>query len=55
MQESVPSDAQDQVRPPGTAITVARELRNLYAMRLQQERAALLSRYPTKAHKIRNG
>jgi hypothetical protein len=55
MQESVPSDAQDQVRPPGTAITVARELRNLYAMRLQQERAALLSRYPMKAHKIRNG
>lgn len=53
MQESVPSDAQDQVRPPGTAINVGRELRSLYNMRLQQERAQLMARYPARVHKIR--
>lgn len=54
-QESVPSDAQDQARPPGTAIQVAREMRNQYLMRLQQERTRLLTVYPMRAHKIRNG
>lgn len=54
-QESVPSDAQDQVRPPGVAMSVAKQVQQNYLMALSRERAALLARYPLKAHKVRNG
>jgi hypothetical protein len=52
-QESVPSDAQDQQRPPGTATQLAKQMLQMYLMRLTQERQALLQRYPIKAHKVR--
>lgn len=55
MQESVPSDAQDQVRPPGTATSLAKQIQQNYLMALSRERQALLTRYPIRAHKIRNG
>lgn len=54
-QESVPSDVQDQVRPPGTAMNVAKMIQQNYLMALSRERQALLARYPMRAHKIRNG
>lgn len=54
-QESVPSDAQDQVRPPGVASSVAKTIQANYLTALARERGALLARYPMKAHKIRNG
>lgn len=51
--ESVASDTQDATKPVGNAISVGRELRSLYASRIAQERAALLSRYPIRVHKVR--
>ena len=51
--DSVSSDAQDQAKPIGAAISVARELRTLYQTRLAQERMALLARYPVPVHRIR--
>lgn len=51
--ETVATDTQDQTKPVGNAISVGRELRSLYAVRIAQERAALLSRYPIRVHKVR--
>lgn len=53
-QESVPSDAQDQARPPGTAIQVAKTLQQQYLMALSREVAHQRASYPMRAHKVRN-
>lgn len=51
--DTVASDALDSTKPVGNAIAVGREIRTLYARRLSEERASLLSRYPLRAHKVR--
>lgn len=51
--DTVASDAQDQTKPVGNAVSVGREIRSLYAQRLAQEREALLNRYPLRVHKVR--
>jgi hypothetical protein len=51
--ETVPADSADQTKPVGNAIAVGREIRNLYAKRLQEERDALLARFPLRVHKVR--
>lgn len=51
--ETVSSDVQDTPKPVGNAISMAKEIRNLYAIRLGQEQQALIDRYPMKAHKVR--
>lgn len=51
--ESVPSDALDLGKPVGMATQVAGSLRQQYQIRLDQERRALLERYPTRSHKVR--
>lgn len=52
-QETVSTDVQDQTRPPGTAVAVAKQLQGQHLQRLSEERQALLMRYPLKAHKVR--
>lgn len=51
--ESVSSDAQDTVKPVGNAVALAKELRNLYASRLADERRVLQDRFPSRSHKVR--
>lgn len=51
--ETVSADLQDQQKPVGNAVSVARELRKMYATRLQEERTALQNRYPMRSHRIR--
>lgn len=51
--ESVSSDVQDSLKPVGNAISLAKEIRNLYAIRMQAEQQALMDRYPMRAHKVR--
>jgi hypothetical protein len=51
--ETVPSDAQDTTKPVGNGVALAKELRNLYAMRLQDEIRAQQNRYPMRSHKVR--
>lgn len=51
--DTVPSDTQDQLKPVGNAIAVGREMRSLYAKRLEEERMALLARHPIRVHKVR--
>lgn len=51
--ETVAADMQDQAKPIGNAISVGRELRQLYTTRLEQERLALANRYPYRQHRIR--
>jgi hypothetical protein len=51
--ETVSSDVQDTVKPVGMGVSVANEIRKLYATRLQDERRALLNRYPSRTHKVR--
>jgi hypothetical protein len=50
---TVPSDAQDTQKQIGNAVSIGRELRNLYQVRLAEERQALLVRYPMKSHRVR--
>lgn len=51
--DTVPSDAEDQAKPVGSATAVARDLRSQYTAALQRERAALLGRFPVPIHGIR--
>lgn len=51
--ETVSSDAQDTTKPVGNGIALAKELRNLYASRLADERRILMDRYPSRSHRIR--
>ena len=51
--DTVSADQQDQQKPVGNAISVAREVRNLFAARLEQERVALMTAYPFRSHRIR--
>jgi|SRR6187549_292840 len=51
--ETVPSDALDTGQRVGLATQVAGSLRQQYQLRLDQERRALLERYPTRTHKVR--
>lgn len=51
--ETVPSDALDTGQRVGLATQVAGSLRTQYQARLDQERRALLERYPTRTHKVR--
>jgi hypothetical protein len=51
--ETVPSDALDNNKPVGNAIQVAQAIRQQYQLRLDQERRALLERFPTRTHRTR--
>ena len=51
--ETVPSDALDTGQRVGLSVQVANSIRTQYQARLDQERRALLERYPTRAHKVR--
>lgn len=51
--ETVPSDALDNNKPVGNATSVAGAIRQQFQLRLDQERRALLDRYPTRAHRTR--
>ena len=51
--DTVSSDAQDTQKPIGAASSVAAQLRQLYNTRLQQERTALLAKFPVPVHKVR--
>jgi hypothetical protein len=51
--ETVPSDALDTGQRVGLATQVAGSMRTQYQARLDQERRALLERYPTRTHKVR--
>jgi hypothetical protein len=51
--ESVPSDALDNNKPVGNATQVAGSIRQQFQLRLDQERRALLDRYPTRSHRVR--
>lgn len=51
--ETVSSDVQDSTKPVGMGVSVAGEIRKLYASRLADERRALLDRYPSKTHRVR--
>jgi len=51
--ETVPSDALDNNKPVGNATQVASAIRQQYQLRLDQERRALLDRYPTRSHRTR--
>lgn len=51
--QTVSADLVDQQDPVGKATAIARELRANYMARLQEERKALLTRYPTKVHTTR--
>lgn len=51
--ETVPSDALDNNKPVGNATQVAGSIRQQFQLRLDQERRALLDRYPTRSHKVR--
>lgn len=51
--ETVGSDTQDTTKPVGNGVALAKELRNLYASRLQDERRILMDRYPSRSHRVR--
>lgn len=51
--DTVPSDALDQAKPVGNATSVAASIRQQYQLRLDQERRALLDRYPPRTHRTR--
>jgi hypothetical protein len=51
--QSVEADALDSPRPLGTAVAAARDLRARYDARLIEERRALFTKYPIRAHKVR--
>lgn len=51
--QSVSADLLDAKNGIGTAVSVGRELRNNYKLRLAEEQAALQAKYPTKVHKTR--
>lgn len=51
--ETVMSDQQDEQKPVGNAVSLAREFRSNYRLRLDAERKALLSRYPAKTRRVR--
>jgi hypothetical protein len=51
--ETVPSDALDNNKPVGNATSVAGAIRQQFQLRLDQERRALLDRYPTRTHRTR--
>lgn len=51
--QTVSADLLDAKNGIGTAVSVGRELRNNYKLRLAEEQAALQAKYPTKAHKTR--
>lgn len=51
--ESVSSDVQDATKPVGNAVALSKELRNLYASRLQDEMRSQMNRYPIRSHKVR--
>jgi hypothetical protein len=51
--ETVAADLADQNKPLGNAVSLAREMRNLYASRLNSEKMALRERYPIKSRRVR--
>lgn len=51
--QSVEADALDSPRPLGTSVQIAREIRARYDARLAEERRALYTKYPLRAHKVR--
>jgi hypothetical protein len=51
--ETVAADLADQNKPVGNAVSLARELRTLYAARLASEKSALRERYPIKSRRVR--
>lgn len=51
--ETVMSDQQDEAKPIGNAVALAKEFRTNYRVKLQAERQALLSRYPIKSRRAR--
>lgn len=51
--QNVEADALDSPRPLGTSVQIAREIRARYEARLAEERRALYTKYPLRAHKVR--
>lgn len=51
--DTVSSDLQDQQKPVGNAVSVGREIRQLYAQRLTQEHQALTQKFPFRTHRVR--
>lgn len=51
--QTVEADALDTPRPLGTAVSIGKEMRARYDARLAEERRALFTRYPLRAHKVR--
>lgn len=51
--ETVAADLADQTKPVGNAVSLAREMRNLYSTRLAAEKSVLRERYPIKSRRTR--
>lgn len=51
--QTVSSDLQDQNKPIGNAVSLAREMRQQYQLALQREREVLQTRYPLKVRRTR--
>lgn len=51
--DTVMGDLQDQAKPLGGGVALARTLQQQYQVRLSQERQALLARYPVKSRRTR--
>lgn len=51
--ETVSSDVQDSLKPVGNAISLSKELRNMYQLALLNAVRTLQDHYPSRAHRIR--